>query len=170
MNAISKPHLVDLLRIFDKRRYISPRIRYASVRSKPELIRDLCRHFAVMETDGIITLEPLKTLSSCEVPVIRYHLKEKHYTFDGHPVDVPRQSRERIRFQISHVPVTIHWPVLRPPDQSGPPSIRRDSVSSQGSLEPSIDSPSMSSLRSEPFVDSDNIPMSRSACPPSWDS
>ncbi len=31
MNQISKPHIVDLLRIFDKNRMISPRIRYASV-------------------------------------------------------------------------------------------------------------------------------------------
>ena len=41
MNQISKPHIVDLLRIFDKNRMISPRIRYASVRSKPELLKDL---------------------------------------------------------------------------------------------------------------------------------
>ena len=40
LNKISKPHIVDLLRIFDKRKTISPRIRYASVRSKPELIKD----------------------------------------------------------------------------------------------------------------------------------
>ena len=52
MNAISKPHLVDLLRIFDKRRYITPRIRYASVRSKPELIRDLERHFGTSCANG----------------------------------------------------------------------------------------------------------------------
>ena len=43
MNAICKPHIVDLLRIFDKRRMVTPRIRYASVRSKPELIADLAR-------------------------------------------------------------------------------------------------------------------------------
>ena len=45
MNQISKPHIVDLLRIFDKNRMISPRIRYASVRSKPELLKDLAHHF-----------------------------------------------------------------------------------------------------------------------------
>ena len=157
MNGISKPHLVDLLRIFDKRRYISPRIRYASVRSKPELIRDLCRHFEVIPEKGVIRLQPIKTL--CEVPVIRYHLKEKHYTFDGDPVDVPRQSREKIRFQISHVPVTIHWPVLAP-SQSGPPSIRRDSVSSRGSPRPDTDTLSESSSQSEPSVGFDSTPTS----------
>ena len=169
MNGISKPHLVDLLRIFDKRRYISPRIRYASVRSKPELIRDLCRHFEVIPEKGVIRLQPIKTLCGLEVPVIRYHLKEKHYTFDGDPVDVPRQSREKIRFQISHVPVTIHWPVLGP-SQSGPPSIRRGSVSSRESLELNIDSLSESSWRSEPSAGSGSIPRLESACHPSSDS
>ena len=169
MNGISKPHLVDLLRIFDKRRYISPRIRYASVRSKPELIRDLCRHFEVIPEKGVIRLQPIKTLCGLEVPVIRYHLKEKHYTFDGDPVDVPRQSREKIRFQISHVPVTIHWPVLGP-SQSGPPSIRRGSVSSLGSPRRDTDTPSESSSQSEPSADSDSIPRSGFAYHPSSDS
>ena len=41
MERISKPHIVDLLRVFDRKRWIQPRIRYASVRSKPELIKDL---------------------------------------------------------------------------------------------------------------------------------
>ena len=169
MNAISKPHLVDLLRIFDKRRYISPRIRYASVRSKPELIRDLRRHFEVIsdQLNGIVTLRPVKTL--CEVPLIRYHLKEKHYTFDGDRVDVPRQSREKIQFRISHVPVTIHWPVIRAPDQSGPPSIRRDSASSQEFRELNIDNLLENSWQIEPSVGSDSTPRSGSAYPPSSD-
>ena len=117
MNAISKPHLVDLLRIFDKRRYITPRIRYASVRSKPELIRDLERHFGTSCTDGVVVLKPLR--SHFEVPLIRYHLKEKCYTFDGQAVDVPRKSREKVQFRISREKVTIHWPIiLAPPIRS----------------------------------------------------
>ena len=169
MNAISKPHIVDLLRIFDKRRYITPRIRYASVRSKPELIRDLERHFQTVCENGAVTLRPLR--SHFEVPVIRYHLKEKSYTFDGRPVDVPRRSREKVKFRISREKVTIHWPViLAPPSQSGPPSTRRDSVSSPGSRAPDTDTLSTSSSRSEPSVDFDSIPMLGSACPPSSDS
>ena len=39
MERISKPQIVDLLRVFDLRRLVQPRIRYASVRSKPELIK-----------------------------------------------------------------------------------------------------------------------------------
>ena len=158
MNAISKPHIVDLLRIFDRRRYICPRIRYASVRSKPELIRDISRHFAMSVQADVVTLKPLKTL--CEVPVIRYHLKEKHYSFDGNPVDVPRQSREKVRFQISRKPVTIHWPVILAPPQSGPPSTRRGSVSSLESQERDTDTLSESSWQSAPFVGFDSTPTS----------
>ena len=54
MNQISKPHIVDLLRIFDKNRYINPRIRYASVRSKPELLNDLKMHFRVRVVEKTI--------------------------------------------------------------------------------------------------------------------
>ena len=49
LHKISKPHLVDLLRMSDHNRWLQPRIRYASVRSKPELIRDLEDHFLVKE-------------------------------------------------------------------------------------------------------------------------
>ena len=45
INVISKPLIVDLLRTFDKNKWLSPKIRYASVRSKGELIEDLRRHF-----------------------------------------------------------------------------------------------------------------------------
>ena len=73
MNAISKPHLVDLLRIFDKKRYITPRIRYASVRSKPELIRDIGRHFKTEKVGSVVTLRPVHSLR--EIPLIQYDLK-----------------------------------------------------------------------------------------------
>ena len=54
MNHISKPHIVDLLRIFDKRKFFVPRIRYASVRSKPELLKDLKYYFGTRLNDGIV--------------------------------------------------------------------------------------------------------------------
>ena len=41
---ICKPLIVDLLRTFDKNRWMSPKIRYASVRSKDQLIKDLMKH------------------------------------------------------------------------------------------------------------------------------
>ncbi len=54
MERISKPHLVDLLRIFDKRRWLHPRILYASVRSKPELIADLKKIFFTYTKEDIL--------------------------------------------------------------------------------------------------------------------
>jgi len=54
MQRISKPHIVDLLRIFDRRRWFVPRIRYASVRSKPELIKDLAKYFFTYERDDVL--------------------------------------------------------------------------------------------------------------------
>ena len=89
MNAISKPHLVDLLRIFDKRRYITPRIRYASVlRAHPG--------------PGAALRDELRERNrGPDAAQVSYFLKEKAYTFDGQAVDVPRKSREKIQFQIS---------------------------------------------------------------------
>ena len=157
MNAISKPHLVDLLRIFDKKRYITPRIRYASVRSKPELIQDISRHFRAQKTGSVVTLWPAQKLR--DVPVIRYDLQVKSYSFDGKVVDVPRESREKVRFQISRVPVTLHFPVIGP-CQSGPPSRRTMFVSSRGSPERDTDSLEECSGRSAPCSDSGSTPRS----------
>ena len=58
MNHISKPHIVDLLRIFDKRKFFVPRIRYASVRSKPELLKDLKYYFGTRLNEGLCTSSP----------------------------------------------------------------------------------------------------------------
>ena len=109
MQRISKPHLVDLLRFFDKKRIFSPRIRYASVRSKPELIRDLLIHFwAYIEAPGhLLTFGARRSLP---LPKIQYDLKARRFLFDGQYYDVPKQSRERPRFSISHVPVTLRFP------------------------------------------------------------
>ena len=100
MNSISKPHIVDLLRIFDKRRLFMPRIRYASVRSKPELLRDLLRHFTTKEEEGVIY----------GLPDIHYNLLRKKFFFDKDPVDVPTQSRLRPVFSIRQGPVQLLFP------------------------------------------------------------
>ena len=44
---------MDLLRIFDKHKWIRPRIRYASVRSKPELIADLEANPAIESLESL---------------------------------------------------------------------------------------------------------------------
>ena len=107
MQSISKPHLVDLLRVFDKKRWIQPRIRYASVRSKPELIRDLKKHFRVREADGRLVFVPKKVLP--RVPRIEYDLSRRRYLMDGIPRDIPRESRKTPSFSIRHGPVTLDF-------------------------------------------------------------
>ena len=108
MNSISKPHIVDLLRIFDKRRLFMPRIRYAYVRSKPELLRDLLRHFTTKEEEGVIYFIPRVPVRG--LPDIHYNLLRKKFFFDKDPVDVPTQSRLRPVFSIRRGPVQLLFP------------------------------------------------------------
>ena len=90
LNRISKPHIVDLLRIFDSRKTICPRIRYASVRSKPELIKDILKHFDCTESDDVVYFAPL--CPTLDVPNISYDLGARTYAFNGATVDVPKES------------------------------------------------------------------------------
>ena len=109
MEQISKPHLVDLLRIFDKKRWLHPRILYASVRSKPELIKDLKKYFFTYALDDVLHLKPRGHIagSLVHVPEIAYDFATKRYLFDGDPFDVPAESRRKVKFSISHEPVTM---------------------------------------------------------------
>ena len=111
MQAISKPHLVDLLRIFDKNRWVTPRIRYASVRSKPELIKDLKLVFTTYQRENRIffKLRKLKVKSHSMIPLIIYDLNQRTFLFNGIPRDVPSESRKKIKFSIRLGPVTIHF-------------------------------------------------------------
>ena len=108
MNSISKPHLVDLLRIFDKQRMFTPRIRYASVRSKPELLQDLAIHFTAIKKNDIIQFEPVRVNPG--LPAIQYHLKRKKFYFDSQSVDVPTESRKRPLFQVVRGPIELTFP------------------------------------------------------------
>ena len=108
MNSISKPHLVDLLRIFDKQRMFTPRIRYASVRSKPELLQDLASHFTAIRKNDIILFEPVRSVPG--LPAIQYHLKRKKFYFDSQSVDVPTESRKRPLFQVIQGPIELTFP------------------------------------------------------------
>ena len=109
MEQISKPHIVDLLRIFDKKRWLHPRILYASVRSKPELIKDIKRYFFTYEREKVLHLKPRGVVekSLSHLPSISYDFSKKQYIFDGSAYDVPAESRRKVRFSISHVPVTM---------------------------------------------------------------
>ena len=170
MNAISKPHIVDLLRIFDKRRMVTPRIRYASVRSKPELICDLSRHFEACKVRDVVVFKT--TTAYLKLPAIRYHLKLKKYTFDGVLVDVPRESRAPIKFEIRKGPFVISFEEFAPDlkVQLDPPSTDTSTAVSLESLRPDTENLSDCSSQSGPYSDSDSIPMSGFGDPPSSDS
>ena len=106
LNKISKPHIVDLLRVFDKRKTITPRIRYASVRSKPELIGDILRPFTCTEKADVILFEPNVPL---DAPLIEYNLSTRAYIFNGETVDVPKESREQPKFRILYGPFLVNF-------------------------------------------------------------
>ena len=97
MKAISKPHLVDLLRMFDQKKWITPRIRYASVRSKGELLEDLER--------GVVTFVPKYRVDF--LPKLEYNLKERAYYLDGAKKDFPRESRSPPKFVVHKGPITL---------------------------------------------------------------
>ena len=104
LNKISKPHLVDFLRMSDHERWLVPRIRYASVRSKPELIQDLQNHFRVDLRDSRLVFLPLRARN---LPSIYYCLKTRQYHLDEVPADIPRMSRKKPVFSISHKKVIL---------------------------------------------------------------
>ena len=94
LNLISKPHLVDLLRYFDRQMLLHPRIRYASVRSKPELIRDLLDFFTVPSPlkGDLVRLEPRRPVP---VPELAYHLPTRRWTLNGTAHSRGRRGRGR---------------------------------------------------------------------------
>ena len=106
LQRVCKPHIVDLLRHFDQRRYLAPRIRYASVRSKPELIDDLNRHFNASVTGGLVLLQG-KSMLAGRLPSFAYCTQNRTWLVDGQPRDFPHLTRERPNFQIVWSPVRL---------------------------------------------------------------
>ena len=107
MERISKPNLVDLLRLADRQKWFCPRIRFASVRSKPQLIEDLRGWFRDMKPGHLIHFVPhdrgpLGGRLPAHVPKIRYHVKNRTFLLDGRRIDVPKLSRAKPSFAIRH--------------------------------------------------------------------
>ena len=84
LNKISKPHIVDFLRLSDKQRWLSPRIRYASVRSKPELIRDLLDHFHISLSGDSLQFEPRHARNLPEIAYNEVTRLSNRPSEDGH--------------------------------------------------------------------------------------
>ena len=121
MEDISKPRLVDLLRTFDKMRWLVPRIRYASVRSKPMLIRDLREFFTDVRSNDYVLFKPKVAMRLARVPDIRYNVLTRQFLLGGQARDLPRHSRRPVRFSIRREVVTLFGdPVLLSP--GSPPS------------------------------------------------
>ena len=95
VQRISKPNLVDLLRMCDRHRWCTPRIRYASIRSLP------CGFFRV-QTQG----DEVRIVSN--FPDLRYNLKERRFYLDGQWFDaakVPVFHLERKKTVLEFGPV-----------------------------------------------------------------
>ena len=100
MEDISKPRLVDLLRTFDKMRWLVPRIRYASVRSKPMLIKDLREFFEDVREGDFVLFKPRVAVRLARVPDIRFNVVARQFLLDHVARDLPRHSRRPVRFSI----------------------------------------------------------------------
>ena len=109
MQRISKPHIVDLLRYFDNNRMFLPRIRYASIRTKPALIKDLSKYFTAKARNGFVKFR-LRTSYPFVIPRIIYHLKEQRYYLNGDPVKLPRALEKGPMFSIARGSVTVYFP------------------------------------------------------------
>ena len=106
MEKISKPNLVDLLRLSDRLRWFSPRIRFASVRSKPCLIGDLRALYKDLRRGSKILFLPRYLLPD-HVPDISYDVTRRTFLLDGKVMDVPRISREKPVFSIRREKYTM---------------------------------------------------------------
>ena len=107
LNVISKPLLVDLLRTFDRNKWISPRLRYASVRSKADLIADLKQHFVVRRKRDGLTMTPRRPQS--RLPVIVYNNVKKGFVIDGVPQDLPRENRKKSSYSVRRGPFVLYF-------------------------------------------------------------
>ena len=113
VQRLTKPSLVDLLRMCDKNRWCCPRIRYASIRSKPDLCADLLKFFTfeLAEDGEFILIRSLRPLVN--FPELKYHLKSRRFWRDGQAFDAATVSRERPVFRLEKKRVTLQFGQIR---------------------------------------------------------
>ena len=104
---ISKPNLVDLLRLCDRNHWCSPRIRYASIRSKPDLCRDLILFFTFKLESHLILISPNKQIRN--FPEIYYNLKIRRFFLNDREFDCAKVSRSKPLFQMKRGPITLKF-------------------------------------------------------------
>ena len=112
MDIISKPAIVEILRLFDEECWVTPRIRYASVRSKPELIADILKFFSTRREGSTIVLCPRLELQRCldRVPPIHYCTKKRTWRVRHQPLLPARERRISHQFRVTHCPVRLQFP------------------------------------------------------------
>ena len=93
--------------MFDHRKWINPRIRYASVRCKGDLIGDIRSHFEVRDTGTQLHLTPRRRVLREHLPRIAYDRELRSFLFDGEVQDLEVVSRAMPRFQIRREPTTL---------------------------------------------------------------
>ena len=121
MEKISKPALVDLLRLSDRERWFCPRIRFASVRSKPCLIADLRELYTDVREGERIRFRPRRPLPQ-HVPAIEYDVKLRTFLLDLVVMDVPKISREKPSFSVRRERYTMVFPFGSLPESGALPS------------------------------------------------
>ena len=104
---MTKPSLVDFLRLCDRNHWCTPRIRYASIRSKPELIQDLVKFFHFENCDDYIRITPFRSIHG--FPDLKYHIRSRKFHRDGKPYDCAAKSRAKPTFQLEKKKVTLHF-------------------------------------------------------------
>ena len=91
MEKISKPHIVEFLRLCDRNHWLHPRIRYASIRSKPQLLSDVKKHYRSRRKGTLLLFHPTHHLPA--VPKISYDFARKRFLYDGKPIALPIRSQ-----------------------------------------------------------------------------
>ena len=107
---ITKPNLVNFLRICDKKRLTVQRIRYASIRSKGALIKDIMRYFYGTQNDSIITIRSKD--HNPRFLELEYCTERRSFLREGRPFDCEVVSRKKPEYQIEHKKVTLNFGTL----------------------------------------------------------
>ncbi len=166
MEKISKPHIVEFLRLCDRNHWLHPRIRYASIRSKPQLLSDVKKHYRSRRKGTLLLFHPTHRLPA--VPKISYDFDEKRFLYDGKPSALPIRSQEQTRFHIERGPVVVAFPRVT----GSPPAAKADSATLRGaglferSRTPDTGSLQGCSLPSPPSLSSGRTPSSEPSDPP----
>jgi len=165
MEKISKPHIVEFLRLCDRNHWLHPRIRYASIRSKPQLLSDVRKHFRSRRKARLLLFHPVHHLPT--VPKISYDFDRKRFLYDGKPIVLPPRSQEQTRFHIVRGPVVVAFPRAygNPREAGAGFSTQRAAGLFERSRRPGTGSPQGCSSPSPPSLSFGRIPSSEPSDP-----